>query len=206
MALVRVRLPVPGLALALALPAVIFGLAWLVHMRRQVTQMAAQEAVQRNRVEQLQRQLAQRPIGPDRERPRSAQQTPAEPLGLKEELARLRSLAATIFIVPLDPGADTRARGMIQTIAIPPRAQLLALRLPLDRTLYPSYRAIVRNPERGVLWDQDELRAGKESGETVLQPYLPASLLTPGEYTATVYPSNDPDKHLVEFSFRVPRR
>jgi hypothetical protein len=117
----------------------------------------------------------------------AAQQPSREREG-SNPLATRRSPAPSVSVASfvLSPGM-ARSGNETRKMLIPQRAQLVRLRLDLERgDEYQSYRAELRTVSGNTVWKRDMLRAQSKAAGSSVVLSLPNRILTPGEYELTL--------------------
>jgi len=126
-----------------------------------------------------------------------------ETLQSEQAVGRQQTLAPSlpvVFSVLLLPGAVRGGEGVRQ-ISIPASSQMVNLQLDLRGDQHESYRVILSTAGGNKVWELNSVVGQREAAGAVLPFWIPASLLSPGQYELTVTTgSNEP----VEFYyFRV---
>lgn len=105
----------------------------------------------------------------------------------------------------LSSGLVRSVGGELKRVQIPPGTVLVRLRLELDGTEYPSYRAALHQASGDEVWSQNNLNATAVDGREAIELTLPADLLQPGDYYVRLRgaaPQKDPVV-LDRYDFRV---
>jgi hypothetical protein len=108
----------------------------------------------------------------------------------------------------LSPGLVRDVGGELTRVTLPPRCQLVRLRLDPGLTERPAYRATLHEVAGDVLWSQDKLRAAPIGGKPAVTLALPCDLLRADDYyfrLEGVSPGAPPEP-LDRYDFRVRRR
>jgi hypothetical protein len=138
---------------------------------------------------------------------------------LSQETARAREALAAAGQAPT-PAQESPASGVLAfvllpanrgagdspTLTIPANTGIVTMRLQLDGDNYPGYTVVLKNSATDrVIWRSDRLRAASAGGRTMLPVSVPAGVLRPGAYTASVtgLPRRGPAEALDPYPFRV---
>lgn len=106
-----------------------------------------------------------------------------------------------VFTVLLEPGA-VRGGG-VPEIAIPPSSQLVELQLDLRGDVHESYQARLSAGAQKI-WELSNIPAERKTAGAILPFWIPANMLSPGQYELVVTAGNNAP---VEFYyFRVASR
>ena len=131
---------------------------------------------------------------------------------LSEELVRLntqQSLSAEAinrgFIVgPLKEGLSREDQENIK-FSIPETEKIVQLRLRTSAVSYQTFQAVLQTAEGNEVLSLNELRARTINGDNVVLVYLPAHVLTPGDYQIRLSSINQNNQaaYLGRYTFRI---
>jgi hypothetical protein len=95
----------------------------------------------------------------------------------------------------------------LERLRVPPDAKLVRLRLEVDATTYPTYRATMHLASGEEVWAQNGLHSIAIGDRQAVELTLPAELLPEGDFYVRLFgmsPPNDPAR-LDRYDFRVLR-
>ena len=131
---------------------------------------------------------------------------------LSEELIKLnaqQSLTANAiyngFIIGPLKGGLIRDEQDVKAFTIPKTEELVQLRLQIGTGAYQSFQAVLLTAENRELFTLPNLKATNIGGEKVVVIYLPAKILTPGDYQLRLsgLPQSQPPLYLGRYNFRI---
>ena len=131
---------------------------------------------------------------------------------LSEELIKLnaqQSLTANAiyngFIIGPLKGGLIRDEQDVKAFTIPKTEELVQLRLQIGAGAYQSFQAVLLTAENRELFTLPSLKATSIGGERVVVIYLPAKILTPGDYQLTLsgLTQNNQPVYLGRYNFRI---
>jgi hypothetical protein len=131
---------------------------------------------------------------------------------LSEELIKLnaqQSLSANAiyngFIIGPLKGGLIRDEQAVKAFTIPKTEELVQLRLQIGAGDYQSFQAVLLTAENRELFTLPNLKATNIGGERVVVIYLPAKILTPGDYQLRLsgVTQNNQAVYLGRYNFRI---
>jgi anti-sigma factor RsiW len=178
-------------ALILLVPA---GYLFVVNgtLRRELSDTRARQASLETRAESSRKQI---------EEMRSAEaEVKKAPAGIAP------AMIERLKIVSLLLQPQTRGLGRVETLAVPPGTDLLALQLQLESDEFPQYEVVLKPAaaER-VLWRSGKLDPVSRGRQKSVTASVPAALLAPGHYSAELvgFAPRKPSESLASYAFEV---
>jgi hypothetical protein len=134
----------------------------------------------------------------NRPSPAPAERAEKQPPAAQSPARRLN--IASFILTPARRGS-----GQLESLSIPPRTDLAALRLELEPNDFSSYRVDLTDPAGRSLWRSGKLKARGAGENRSLSLQLPAKLLKSQLYTLTVsgIPAGGAAEIIGSYSFRV---
>lgn len=177
-----------------------------VRLRNQVKHIQADRAETLKHERELLRQLSEQgqhndQLAAELQRERTQREL------LEQELANPQRLTLSTITFVLTPGL-VRGASEPKRLIIPRGADLVRMRLDLDRDNYKSHRAVLETIDGKRFWSSGSLKAQPTSSGKVATLTLPASLFTRGDYILTLSGVNAVGslENVAEYYFNVVRK
>jgi len=193
----------PVLAIAFALVALVIGVGLsslrVINLRRDLRTAQAQLASTDRDRNDLKRQLddsqAQMQILTNRLR------------GLADSMAASNFPATNaVAALTLFPGV-TRSNNVLPELKIAPNTALARFSLALADSSFSSFRVTLASADGREIWSEDRISSSTVPDGRVIVSFVPAQLLTDGEYSFTLagLPQTGPAENLGRYVFKVSR-
>jgi len=196
---------VPGVAFAMAMLLIVVGWISVFEVRR------SNSALDQSRKEQaaLERQIADARKEGDLLADR-LQRANDQIASLTRERTESPASSTPIPRFLLNPDLGNRSGGETMKLTIPSKADVAQLQLMLPKSEYRNFQAVLK-PVGGdlALWSQRRLSISRtKTGEAMVELWLPASLLTKGEYHLELsgITARGQSEHLLPYDFIVERK
>lgn len=155
-----------------------------LQLRNRVEHLQSDRAEALRREQELKRQLAEHGSNSEQLADELGRERSQREL-LEQELAKAQrsTLSAITFILTPDL---VRGTGEPKRLTIPPRADLVRMRLEFDRDDHKSYRGVIETVEGNRIWSSGSLKARPVKSGKAVTLGVPASLFAKGDYILTL--------------------